>query len=382
MLRWNQDRCHLDRRGTVPLSCVVETPLSFARNQCKLFLFAGCLFLLAGCRAQPPREPTAAEIAKAIEAQRKDQLGPTAEALYIEPEAGFTWLYTMINNAHQTVDMTMYELTDTTFSGGLVAACGRGVRVRAILDQSLEKVNNTPAYTQLNSAGPNCSAAWSNPQFQATHQKSLIIDHGTAVIMTGNLTSRYYPTSRDFAVVQNDTWDIAAMQGTFNTDYGSTSDLKYQPAFGDTLIWSPTTAEADLVDIISNAKKTLLVENEELAAPSIVNALAAACKQHVKVEMAMTDTNVAYHVNYSTLEHAGCGVHIGANDATTLYIHAKAIVADIGLPAQVAYVGSINFSNASLTENRELGLYVHDPATLGHLSATMADDYAQFPAYK
>ncbi len=304
-----------------------------------------------------------------------------ASTLFVEPTAGFTWLYTLVNNTQSTLDMTMYELVDTTFSADLVAACGRGVKVRVILDGSLERTANTPAYNQLTAAGPNCTAAWSNPQFQATHQKTLILDGNTAIVMTLNLTSRYYTETRDLALIDTDTADLAAIQATFNQDFGSTTDESYQPGAGDNLIWSPTTAQGDLVGLINGAKSTLQVENEELGAPTIVTALASACRRGVKVQLAMTDTSANYHANYTTLENAGCGVHIGANNNDTLYIHAKAILADLNTPTAIGYVGSINFSNASLTENRELGLYVHDPATLTQISTAITSDYNQFPAY-
>ena len=116
--------------------------------------------------------------------------------------------------------MTMYELVDTTFSGDLVAACNRGVKVRVILDQNNEKSYNLPAYTQLNAA-PNCSAVWANIAFQATHQKSFVLDGTQAVVMSLNLTTRYYATSRDFALLTNDAADIAAIQATFNADFAA-----------------------------------------------------------------------------------------------------------------------------------------------------------------
>ena len=61
---------------------------------------------------------------------------------------------------------------------------------------------------------------------------------------------------------------------------------------------------------------------------------------------------------------------------TGFYIHAKAVVADYGLPTQNVYMGSINYSTASMTENRELGVYIADPASVQLLNATMASDYA------
>ena len=39
-------------------------------------------------------------------------------------------------------------------------------------------------------------------------------------------------------------------------------------------------------------------------------------------------------------------------------------------------MGSINYSNASMTENRELGIYVTDSTAVGLLETTMTNDYA------
>ncbi len=301
--------------------------------------------------------------------------------LYLEPEAGFTWLYTLINNAKTSIDMTMYELVDPTASADLVAACGRGVKVRVILDQNLERAANTPAYNQLAAAGPNCAVAWANPHFGATHQKTLILDGTEAVVLSANLTSRYYADTRDMALTDTDGADVGSIEATFDSDFGSTDPDPDVPGAGHNLIWSPTTAQGDLVSLITTAKKTLLVENEELGASVIVDALAVACKRGVQVKLAMTDTNPAYHANFVTLEAAGCGVHIGADDNDTLYIHAKTLVADLGTPDAIGYVGSINFTDASMNRNRELGLYVHDPDLLSQIGASVTGDYNQFPTY-
>jgi cardiolipin synthase len=69
------------------------------------------------------------------------------------------------------------------------------------------------------------------------------------------------------------------------------------------------------------------------------------------------------------------------NTAKALYIHAKVLVADYGLSTQKIYMGSINFSTASMTENRELGLYVSDAAAAKLLNAAVASDYAGAPPY-
>lgn len=306
------------------------------------------------------------------------------------PDTNVAKLYNLINAATKTVDMTMYALEDTTFSGDLVALCQKGIKVRVILDINDEQSGNTPAYNQLN-AQTNCSAVWANTAFEATHEKSFIIDFGLstqqAAIMSLNLQSSYYSTTRDFALIENDPADIASIEATFNADYVAgtpssgtqgTSDFSYVPTYGDNqdLIWSPTNAQTAMVNIIANAKSTLVIENEEMASSAsyIISALETACHNGVQVHIAMVDQS-DYEANFTALVAAGCGVHTVPDTTNGFYIHAKAVVADFGLSTQNVYMGSINYSNASMNNNRELGVYITDTPSVTLLNTTMNNDY-------
>jgi len=300
-----------------------------------------------------------------------------------EPDASITPLYALVNGAQKTIDMTMYYLVDPIFSADLVAACNRRVTVRVILDTREEGSNNAAAFTQLNSVA-NCSAVWANKAFAATHNKSFIVDGSQVAIMSINLHTLWYSHWRDFVLLENDPLDIAAIQPTFNADYaaGTTaagvsgaSDYKYVPGAGDNdLIWSPTTADTDMVGLITNAKSTLLVENEYMSAPDIVSALEAACQRGVQVHIAMTDFS-SFSTEFAALKAAGCGVYLYP-DSGGFYVHTKAVVADYGLSTQNAYMGSINYYTQSLSHNRELGIYLSDPEAVKLLNDTMAADYA------
>jgi cardiolipin synthase A/B len=68
-------------------------------------------------------------------------------------------------------------------------------------------------------------------------------------------------------------------------------------------------------------------------------------------------------------------VRVFADSDNVLYIHAKAVVADAGRKDQQVFVGSENFSTASLDDNRELGVHTTDPAVISVVSATLARDY-------
>jgi phosphatidylserine/phosphatidylglycerophosphate/cardiolipin synthase-like enzyme len=301
-----------------------------------------------------------------------------------QPDKSATPLYTFINGAQKSIDMTMYALEDTTFTTDLLAACKRGVTVRVILDQNNEKSANTSAFTELN-AQSNCTAVWANKAFESTHEKSFIIDGTQVAIMSLNLESRDYATTRDFAVLENDPADVVAVEATFNADFAAAttasgtsgaSDFNYTPGLGDHLIWSPTTAQTAMVNLIANAKKTLVIENEELAssATAILSALETACKNGVQVQLAMVN-NSDYAAGFAAITQAGCSIHTYPNTSTGFYIHAKAVVADYGLPTQNAYMGSINYSNASMNSNRELGMYLTDAADITSIYKTMLADY-------
>ena len=53
----------------------------------------------------------------------------------------------------------------------------------------------------------------------------------------------------------------------------------------------------------------------------------------------------------------------------------------MGQAGQQAFVGSENFSNASLTENRELGLTLTDATVLQSLNTTLNADFAGATPY-
>jgi predicted component of type VI protein secretion system len=69
-------------------------------------------------------------------------------SLVILPDQGENAIYNFVNSATSSVNVTIYELNDTTLVNDLVAREKAGVDVRVILDQA-EKSYNTAAYNAL-----------------------------------------------------------------------------------------------------------------------------------------------------------------------------------------------------------------------------------------
>jgi phosphatidylserine/phosphatidylglycerophosphate/cardiolipin synthase-like enzyme len=122
------------------------------------------------------------------------------------------------------------------------------------------------------------------------------------------------------------------------------------------------------------------VETEELDDPAVTAALAAAARRGVGVRITMT-ADPEWDPALTELARAGVHIRLYPNDSNALYIHAKAIVADAGLPGQHVLVGSQNFSVASLEYNQELGIRTRNPAVIAAVSAALASDCAGASRY-
>ncbi len=294
--------------------------------------------------------------------------------LLTEPAAGIGPIYQLITGARSSVDLTMYELADPTAEADLAADAARGVDVRVLLDRHLEQSRNTAAYDYL--AAHRVHVRW-GPAGTTYHQKTLTVDNATSVIMTLNLVAEDYPGTRDFAVIDTNRADVAAIVTTFNADFAGQA---ITPPDGADLVWSPTNAQASVLSVINGATRSLAVEDEEMDDPAVTAALAAAARRGVDVTVIMT-ADPDWDTAFTELAKAGAHVRLYADDSSSLYIHAKAIVADAGRSGQRVLVGSQNFSVASLDYNRELGILTSNKALVAAISATLASDYAGAKPY-
>jgi cardiolipin synthase len=322
---------------------------------------AATAIVCAGCRtgrgASSVHPPTAAPPTYAA-----DDL-----SLLVEPDQGLAPIYALIASAHERIDLTMYELVDTDAELALEQAAGRGVAVRVLLDVNREKAANQAAYVELTDMG--VRVAWADPRYAATHQKTLVVDGSVAAVMSLNFTSRFYADTRDFAIVDRNATDVAAIESVFAADFRH-AKVEITPGAG--LIWSPRQSGPALLALIDGATTSLLVENEEMAYPAVTAALTRGARRGVRVVVVMTD-QPQWHDAFTKLVAAGVAVRVYAQQAP-LYIHAKVVVADVGTAQQHAFMGSENFSAASLNHNRELGVYTADPTIVAALANVIESD--------
>jgi phosphatidylserine/phosphatidylglycerophosphate/cardiolipin synthase-like enzyme len=285
--------------------------------------------------------------------------------LMTEPEQGVEPVLNMIKNSTRSIDLVMYEFKDKKIADALIAASGRGITVRVLVNQGYygkEENTNEPAYAYLENHG--VVVHFTPSIFALTHQKTLIVDQNKALIMTFNFTPAYYATSRDFGILDLDKNDIVSIENTFNSDW---NNQKNSPSDGDDLVWSPLS-DKDMLLIINSAKKELDIYNEEMDDDRITSALSDAAKRGVDVNVVMTYQS-SYKVAFEQLKSSGARLHLFHGER--FYIHAKMIIAD----GACAFLGSENFSYTSLDKNRELGIFLSDRNIINSLSRTFAFDW-------
>jgi len=310
-----------------------------------------------------------------------------SHTLIVQPDDGRTLVLNALNAAHKSIDLTIYELSDSQIMSALAAAHKRKVTVRVLYNwysfpADTQQRDVTPYIQQLTAAGIQCKEA---PRtFEVTHEKAFVIDDTTAIVMSFNLTSEYFTDTRDFGIITTIPAEVAEIEAVFTADWNSKPITPHVAS----LVWSPVNSPTKLTALVNNAKTTLDSYCEEADDPGTLGAMVAAAKRGVAVRFMAAvlsgqgkANGNAQGVTYmrSGQVNAVCKSFTFTAQGTQyqMYIHAKMVLADYGTKNAQAYIGSENFACVSLDDNRECGILVTDTAILQRIKSTYESDWAQ-----
>lgn len=293
-----------------------------------------------------------------------------------EPDDSYAPVLNLLGGAGKSIRITMYELADADVTQALIDAHNRGVDTQVLLDSAFHgRATNAAAFDAL--AGAGVTVKWA-PDGVIYHQKTIVIDDTTAAVGTGNLTAKWYPTSRDAWVLDTNSADVAAIAATFDADF-TAGPVGHPPAAtpGAHLIWSPA-ARAAFIQHIENASRSLDVTSEELKDRAVIGAIEQTARRGVTCRIVMTQ-NPAWGKAVAEVGAAGCSVHLLPDTPDSLYMHEKVVLVD----DTSLVIGSQNLTTTSLLENRELSLDLDTtsaPAVVAAVAATFNSDYERAPA--
>lgn len=325
--------------------------------------FSLALGLALGAGCSPSSH--AAGIQAAPDATTTSSVYTSAVQILVEPSDNGSALVAAIANAKTSVHMTMYLLSDPSALRALEEQHRAGRDVKVVLNRNFvdRDGSNGDVFNELRGAG--IAVAWAPAAVTLTHEKCVILDGQEAWIMTMNLDESAAKNNREYLAIDSDFADVREAEAIFEADFAGT------PAtVSGKLVVSPVNARAKLVALLQTAKRTIDLEGEELSDSEVVSALTKAAAEGVRIRVVLSDMAplAAQTTAVTVLTAAG----IPVVTVSRPYIHAKAIVVD-GI---AAYVGSENFTAASLGYNRELGVLFDAPAAVKKVDATISGDFA------
>lgn len=159
----------------------------------------------------------------------------------------------------------MFIFSDPVILQAVIAARKRGVSVRVMLNPARRsgESENDQTREMLKSAG--VDVLDSNPQFDLTHEKSMVVDDTTAFIMSFNWEPKNLTETRDYAVATCAHHEVAEVMECFDADWGR---MSFTPGEKSHLIWWVENGRQRIGQFIDDAQHSLWLQNERYTPPS------------------------------------------------------------------------------------------------------------------
>ncbi len=299
-----------------------------------------------------------------------------------ETPTSFPELIARIQAAQKSVHVVMFHFSNPEVADALVQARQRGVDVQIILNE--KDFSDVKAKLNIEKfVAVGIEVLKGSSAFSITHEKTMVIDGTTSVIMTSNLTTQFR-TMRDFGIMTEDPLIARDMENLFQTDVNNSRTRgKTTPEFAsDALVISPTNSRTKLISLINEASQELFLMVENFSDPNIAAALKSAAARSVKVKVVLPLCDFNFNPFFNVpmareLKAAGIDVRMmpAPTSAQTPYMHAKVIGIKNNFCTKL-FLGSVNFSLNSLDKARELGVIIDEKNTIAKMQTLFDQDFA------
>lgn len=276
-----------------------------------------------------------------------------------------------INNAKKSLRIKMFTFSDPTLIQAVIGAHKRGVNVRIMLNPTRRsgEEENTATRKQLVKAG--IDVIDSNPAFDVTHEKSMVIDDETAYVKSLNWQTKNLTETRDYAVVTSHKHEVDEIIQCFEADWARG---EFSPGDHSHLIWCVGNGRQRLGQLIDDAKHSLWLQNERYQDPVIIEHIVRAKERGVKVHIM---ARPPHKLKKEKLVEGVSGLRILQDVGIKIHklkhvkLHAKVLLAD----GERAIIGSINLAPGSFDSRRELAIEVRDKHVVDRIHDVLKHDW-------
>jgi cardiolipin synthase len=295
-----------------------------------------------------------------------------SRSLIVLPDDSAKPISEAIDNARSTLRIKMFVFSDPALLDAVTAAHRRGVKVRVMLNPERRdgQKENADVRRKLKAAG--VDVLDSNPCFDVTHEKSMVIDDAVAFVQSLNWEERNLVETRDYAVVTSHKHEVDEVLRGFDADWNRTEFTSDPQSH---LIWCIGNGRQRMCEFIDRAKHSLWVQNERYQDPVIIEHLVRAHARGVKIHIM---ARPPHKLKKEKLIEGVSGLRILGDLGVPIHklkhikLHAKLLFADDAR----AIIGSINFAPGSFDSRRELAIEVDDDHIIKRIRKVLQEDWS------
>ncbi len=291
-----------------------------------------------------------------------------SRSLIVLPDDSVQPILDAIDGARKSLRIKMFIFTDPSLLDAVIAAHRRGVSVRIMLNPKRRNgvSENDETRSKLEAAG--IEVRDSNPAFDLTHEKSMVVDDTTAFVKSLNWQTKNLTGTRDYAIITRHAHEVEEIINGFEADW-SRQDFDSRH-----LIWCRGNGRERITQFINQAKHSLWLQNERYQDQMMIECVVRAKERGVKVHVMARPPHTLK--KDKLIEGVGglrilSDIGIKIRKLKALKLHAKMLLAD----GERAIIGSINLAPGSFDSRRELAIEVDDKHIVDRLHKIVKHDW-------
>jgi cardiolipin synthase A/B len=285
-----------------------------------------------------------------------------SRSLIVLPDDSAKPILDAINGAKKSLRVKMFVFSDPELLKTVLAARKRGVNVRVMLNPARRSGEEDNEKSRKNLTAGGVDVLDSNPAYDVTHEKSMVVDDTQAFVKSLNWQTKNLTETRDYAVVTSHAHEVNEIIDCFEADW---SRKDFESGKDSHLIWCKENGRDRIAAFIDGAKHSLFLQNEHL-----VRAQMRGVKVHIMSRPPHTLKKEKLIEGVGGLRVMD-DVGIKVRKMKHLKLHGKMLLAD-GLRA---IVGSIILAPGSFDSRRELAIEVRDDEVVSRLYKVVHHDW-------
>jgi phosphatidylserine/phosphatidylglycerophosphate/cardiolipin synthase-like enzyme len=296
-----------------------------------------------------------------------------SRSLIVLPDDSAQPILKAIEDARNSLRIKMFIFSDPALMAAVKGARRRGVHVRVMLNPARRdgRTENDDSRVALADAGVEVIA--SNPAFDLTHEKSMVVDDAVALVQSFNWETANLTDARDYGIFTSHKHEVDEIAGCFDADWDRSN---FKTGDHSHLIWCIGNGRQRMGRFIDDAKHTLWLQHERFQDPTIIEHLVRAHCRGVKVHIL---SRPIHKLKKEKLMEGVSGLRvlqdigIKIHKMKHVHLHAKLLFADNAR----AIIGSINLAPGSFDSRRELAIAVDDEHVIQRIHTTLHHDWEQ-----